>query len=461
MQALVDNSTLTAVQRLIGDIPVTSMFPVEGDVSAFDQYIQTLLFYDDVAVIDDYKEEFRAERRNRFKEAIFLNPSTIGYGELLAEAQAETEGTYLSITKGNVDSNPMGEFLASLDLHVSPAWYMQSSAWFLKLRLLAEESDVNLPKYGALMTAIFGQLNQNKRSGLRPNWTRSLEDSAGAPIVNRPSKGSDQLGPVNGDVTAFAAGLNWIALRSALYFFSSLKLGSACVLHPIRHSYLAQYIVRKFATSVGPGVREGALDFVSSEASDALEASERILGQGGMELRIPFFAGWAVAKAGNPRAAYDHVLQIRGSKEAVTLRSRFREVEEIAATLDYSRLRTEAAKLRAAIDTDISMLKSRFGGSASADKVGMSVNLLTLAPTVSTTSLSDRLKSLMPSKNRRAVTLLRNMTADLMNIPSLSEVADRFRLSRREEDRAEFFGSLPKVEPKRFRRASSGWKRPL
>lgn len=461
MQALVDNSTLTAVQRLTGDIPVTEMFPVEGDVSAFDQYLQALLFYDEVAVIDDYKEDFKAERKNRFKEAVFISPADLQYSEILAAAESETKDIYLSVSGGQVDANPMGEFLSALDLHVSPAWYMQSSAWFLKLRLLADEADVNLPKYGTLMTSIFGQLNQNKRSNIPPNWSRGLRDSEGREVVNRPKKNASQMGPVNGDVSAFAAGLNWLALRSCFYFYTSLRLGTACVLHPIRHSYLAQYILRRYPDAVAPSIQRSVLDFVSAEAMATVEASDSILGHGATQVRVPFFAGWAVARAGTPKSGYEHVLQVRGSKEALNFRSRLRELEQLAAGEDFIRLRSEAAKLRAAVVADLNALKAQFGGASTTDKVGLSVNLLTLSPSISSTAMSEGLRRLIPSRHRRAAALLRSMTADIMSIPSLGHIADCFRRSRREVENTEFFGTFPRVEAKRFRRSSSGWKQPL
>lgn len=59
---MIDNSTLTAVQRLTGKIPVYNRYSLDGDILAFEMLIQTILFFDDIYYVDDYKEKFRAER---------------------------------------------------------------------------------------------------------------------------------------------------------------------------------------------------------------------------------------------------------------------------------------------------------------------------------------------------------------------------------------------------------------
>lgn len=60
---LIDNSTLTSVQRLLGEIQINNKNIIEGDILATENLIQSILFYDDILVIDDYKEEFKEERK--------------------------------------------------------------------------------------------------------------------------------------------------------------------------------------------------------------------------------------------------------------------------------------------------------------------------------------------------------------------------------------------------------------
>lgn len=57
--ALIENATLTAVQRLMGDIEICSYDSIDGDIGALENLIQAILFYDDLICIDDYKLEFK------------------------------------------------------------------------------------------------------------------------------------------------------------------------------------------------------------------------------------------------------------------------------------------------------------------------------------------------------------------------------------------------------------------
>src|SRR5688572_2866192 len=102
LSTVVDNSTLTSVQRMIGDVPVALSFPIEGDLSAYDNYLQALLIYDEVAAVDDYKEEFRSARRNRFREVRFLGTDNLPYNEISSVAAEAASGIHFKISRGRL-----------------------------------------------------------------------------------------------------------------------------------------------------------------------------------------------------------------------------------------------------------------------------------------------------------------------------------------------------------------------
>ncbi len=64
--ALVDNASLTSVQRLLGRIETRGTDSIDGDIAAFEHLVQALLFYQDVVCIDDYKPEYRLSREREF-----------------------------------------------------------------------------------------------------------------------------------------------------------------------------------------------------------------------------------------------------------------------------------------------------------------------------------------------------------------------------------------------------------
>ena len=44
--ALIDNATITAVQRILGEVETRSEDSIDGDIIALENLIQAILFYD-------------------------------------------------------------------------------------------------------------------------------------------------------------------------------------------------------------------------------------------------------------------------------------------------------------------------------------------------------------------------------------------------------------------------------
>ncbi len=66
MFGIIDNSTLTAVQRLMGQIDVKNYYCLDGDILALETLIQAILFNDELYFVDDYKEKYRDDRNKTF-----------------------------------------------------------------------------------------------------------------------------------------------------------------------------------------------------------------------------------------------------------------------------------------------------------------------------------------------------------------------------------------------------------
>ena len=64
--ALIDNASLTAVERTLGDIVIKNPDAINGDLMAFENLIQAVLFYDDLVCVDNYKAEHRETRISKF-----------------------------------------------------------------------------------------------------------------------------------------------------------------------------------------------------------------------------------------------------------------------------------------------------------------------------------------------------------------------------------------------------------
>ncbi len=89
--ALVDNSTLTAVQRISGDVITKSRDSVDTDIVALENYLQAILFYDRIVAVDDYIPVHRESRISSFPNIDFLNKDEFNLSEIEQQAKDKAD----------------------------------------------------------------------------------------------------------------------------------------------------------------------------------------------------------------------------------------------------------------------------------------------------------------------------------------------------------------------------------
>ncbi|WP_248136399.1 hypothetical protein [Acinetobacter radioresistens] len=90
--ALIDNASITAVERFLGKVPTNSSDTINGDLVALENFLQAILFYDDLICIDNYKPEFKEQRKIDFNFIRFLNEDEYNLLEIneLAKKRGQT-----------------------------------------------------------------------------------------------------------------------------------------------------------------------------------------------------------------------------------------------------------------------------------------------------------------------------------------------------------------------------------
>ena len=79
--ALVDNATLTGVQRITGDVASRTRESVDTDIVALENLVQSILFYDRIIAIDNYIPKHREERIKSFPFIEFIDPASFNLDE--------------------------------------------------------------------------------------------------------------------------------------------------------------------------------------------------------------------------------------------------------------------------------------------------------------------------------------------------------------------------------------------
>lgn len=455
---VIDNSTLTAVERVLGYIPLDKNYDLSGDLAAFESYLCALVFYDQPIRIDDYKPEFSKVRAKNFAELGSVKFEDDSYEVLLSEAREITSNIHLKIHGGDLEDNIIGQFLKDIDLHVCPAWHMQSSDFYLRIRLLADETGVAVQKYSPLMSAIFDQLSENKNAGKKPNWAKTLIGSDGKEVREKIGKGHDGSRKIGSDIHAFSAGLNWLALRSVFYALVSEHLQATVICHPIRNDFLARFYVSQLG-AVHPDQRKAVISYFQATARELIDQSNELLGGSAFKLHAPLISAWATLSAGSPRKALEHVLDVRYSPEAIAMRARMRDIEQLQTGGDIEPARKNAATLFRDFQFATEAFFRKFGKKGD-DPFSISANILGMSGSFKLVPALQKAASLLPHR-ARSTALLRNITLDLIQSPSLGNVSNMLRSDANiTSDEIESVYH-PKFEKPRFRYARSYWKEPM
>jgi hypothetical protein len=85
-RVIIDNSTITASQRLLGSVKVNNKYLIDGDILAFENLIQAILYYDKIIVLDDYKKEFSKTRKEVFPFIDFIEPEKSNYQSIIKQS---------------------------------------------------------------------------------------------------------------------------------------------------------------------------------------------------------------------------------------------------------------------------------------------------------------------------------------------------------------------------------------
>lgn len=328
--AVIDNATLTAVQRLLGNAPTKSEHSIDVDVAAFENYVQARLFLDEVATIDDYKPQYRKERHKQFDNIYFIPKDDICLTGVHDAAEAISKSVRPKIQGGKFQDKDFKELLDLLNLQMICTWDIRSSVYHLTLKIIAEQKGVEFDKYGALATAIFQELGDLNSSDGEFSGNPILIDRYGNPIgknykVPGAKSGRGTSAPPAGAVIAFAAALTWLATRSIFYTVASTQLKASSFLFPIRQYYQQNYLSKHgmFGANLPNALMN---EFAKRINTDAVAV---LTGGTASAIDIPIISAWLVLKTGDTRRALEHLEEIRDNNE-------FLESREILADIHYN-----------------------------------------------------------------------------------------------------------------------------
>ncbi|UQZ91956.1 hypothetical protein [Bacillus safensis] len=467
---LVDNSTLTSVQRLLGEIPIKNKRLIDSDILALENMIQMILFYDKIFFVNDYKTQFQRSRKDYFH---FLHPiekEDIQYNEIISQAQKFTADMIPVFSNGKISDENFAPFFNLLKMNVTFTWDMSSSVYYLTQKLLADVSGQEIDKYSALSAMIYDQLSEKKEvQSTFSTPSMKIYDSNGRLVGEENTlvdkEGRQVDGMMNKQVKAFFAGLNWLALRTVTYTLMAKELGCDLFLHHIRDAFHVNMLARlqKDDTSVLRQIIDAMGNSADQGLNSVLEHTQPYV----TKFNTPMFSVWIASKVDNPANYFEYAYQLRNEKIFQQARSTLKELDN-ANQMNHGKFVKEANKIIKDVSNQMDRIKVNYGvetpqGVPITPIIGLynASTLVTSMPKIPSARMKikqlDFLRDLIPKKGFNAV--YRSVVNDLVQVSRIGKyhemissniVLDKFATNY-----------TIKEELKMFERFKSSWKLPL
>jgi hypothetical protein len=460
---------LTGVQRLLGQIPIKNTIVTDMDVLCLESLIEAILFYDEVVVIDDYKASFRDIREKTFPFITPLGPDVVAIDELLAASKKLTEDIVPRVEAGQFTDKDFKPFFDLLRMNVTFTWDKASSVYFLTQRMLAGVGGVDIQKYSRLSSAIYGELIDKGRTTENNIDEKKvvLLDSRGRVIDSAYDlvDKDDRIYPpqLSRQASAFFAALNWLAFRTIFYTLAARSLGMDLFLHPIRHSFQANFIPKIFKGETD--MFKPVLDAMNSSANASINKILVNTQPFVTKYNIPLFVTWVATKTGDPTQFIEEAFQLRSEGPFTKARKR---LEELESTIAEGKFTSAANKLVEEVNAAMEAIVSRYGANTNQ---GISLSsvitlwnvgaLLSGLPKIPNINLRvpqlEFIKHLVPVRGFKA--LYRSLVSDLVEISHLGKyheiITSKIILKEGATD------LLAKEEHVQFKGVESHWKIPM
>lgn len=361
---LIDNSTLTSVQRLLGEIQINNKNIIDGDILAVENLIQAILFYDNIIAIDDYIEKYKEDRKKRFDFIRFISPKELVFDNLQTEAQKEAKQYQPEIMGGEFTDSDFKVLLDSLHLNIVTTWDISGSEYYLNLKLLGYKYDENYDKYNQIGSAIFGDFDYSEKL----NYQCSLVDSQGnkiqkgykVPDAKWSNNGQTGESLLSRQLWRFIASLNWIAYKSIYYSHVAKYLKADLCLHPIRQAFGVHYMNKTM--NMPDGLVASLLQSLKIQSLDTVKIIKQSTLPSLQELKMPFFAFYLASKVMDSRHIIEKAYDIRKQQCFVDARDQLAELNNLLyEENDLKKFSVKSQKIKNSISKTMDKIKSYYG----------------------------------------------------------------------------------------------------
>jgi hypothetical protein len=350
---LIDNSTITAVDRILGNIPLNNYYQVDGDIAAFESFIQGILFSDKLISLADYKPNLTPGRVERYPFIDLIPPQSFEYDHLAEGARRIVENISPIVKQSKLDDHDFGPFIELLKANLAFSWRFHSSVYWLTVSMLTQNYGNEVNRYSRLWELIIGQLRESEQSSSASVDMAILRLHERAGTIRSISDLRNREG-VERTVRTFLGSLSWLAFRTCFYSILSQSMGVDVVLHPIRHAFRANMLHRHMG--LRPDVYASILgamnDKIRATTTEVLAYTQPIVSR----IELPLFSATLVERTGDVRRVIAAALELRSDKRFREARAQLMELESLSQK-NYVKT---ANKIITGLDRTADILRSEF-----------------------------------------------------------------------------------------------------
>jgi len=450
-QVVIDNSTLSGVERLIGRSQTFNLYNTHNDIACFEKLITAILFYDDVFAVNDYKKEYIRKRLETFNYISFLDVRDEEYIEISSDA-AQFASSMMFSFEGSEPAGDVVAFFETLRIHPQMRWDIFTSSEYLTLSFLV--NNTRNSHYEGRISAAFGN-ELGDRSNVAPEADvvpqLRVGDTAISDIkelVHRFQAGnSNSSGRGHRDtLEKLIFGYGWAAERSRFYSAIAAQRDMEIALSPLRDAFCESCC--RIDT---PHQVMKLLENMKASTSDALHAILMPSGEGKFAFKLPFFTSFFISRADTASIAIEMALNYRD-------RSEFKTCRDLLFNLRHSDKANRYVEVNAIfkfLNQALSDMLKKYSV-AEAQEPAVSFSLGITGPSVSYEAKIGRL--FREYRNRPFAKVFRSMAQDILNIERMGALYDKMLLQVREH--ADARHSRPSVTPLYMRDKESAHGKP-
>lgn len=447
---LVDNATLSGVERLIGESQTGNLRNTDNDIVCLEKLVTAILFSDGLICIDDYKEQYRSRRIKKFDFIGFRKIDGETYSALAKDA-AEFSRSMVFAFEGSKPAGDVVSFFESLRIDPQLRWDIFVSSEYLTMSLLVR--DTRNVGYEAAIDSVFRSEGANATSvysepDVRPNITVSGHPDIAdiKELVHAFASANENYKGVSTRslLDRMIFGYGWAAERAHFYNSVAAREGAEPYLAPLRDAFCESCCRLDAKTQIS-----GLIETLKSKSRQAVAQVIDASGNAKFAMKLPFFTAYLISKCENPRECIEFALQLRDHSD-------FRDCRNILSNLGHLGARErykEVNLILSLLEKSCTKLLKSYGVNTGAETpISLSLGLSGLSP-----SIDVKLSGLFAAyRNRPFTRVFRNIAQDMLSVERLGALNDKLRSSIREHRDATYPGLAVTPKFMEHRQSDSG-----